>query len=246
MKVFFTILSIVLLASCTTTKNEKSQYYGLPKSKSDLQFLTIKGEIETDSEQFSGSLATVFDIAGKDSLRLELFGPFGFQVAKLYSNETEFVAFNMFQNIAYKGNPKKNSLEAVFDINLEFSDLMSFARSEIPGDPLSFKFEEVLENGNKLFKSKQKKGFVEFVILDNSKNIIQYQQLDSDGNTSLNVFFNNYSIWQDYSFAEEVIIKFGEMESVVKITNEEFLFPDKFDRLSFDLPKETEVQSIGK
>lgn len=247
MQRIFTISILIILASCSSVKTEKKNAYkGLPKQKVGLKNLTVKATISPDTPDFSGSLSSKFDIAGKDSLKMQVFAPFGIEVARIFSSEDFFLVYNVFEGNAFKGKPTPETLEKFAQIKLSFRDFISFTRSEVPGDPNSYRFEKELEGGRSLYRSKQKGDYLEFVTLDPDANVLQYQQMTTDGKVKLNVFFEDYKMWGKYSLAGNVIIKLPDNDMQVEIEVDEYSFPDSFENFSIEIPSEIEIKELDK
>lgn len=237
---------LILISACSSVKTEKRDAFkGNIKNKSNLKNMTIKCSIEPDTPEISGSFSSVFDIAARDSFRLKVYAPFGIEVARIFASEDRFLAYNVFQSMAYSGKSSSSSLEKVANIKIEFEDLISFMRSDVPGDPRSYKFEKDLGDGRSLYRSKQKKNYLEFVTLDPDGNLIQYQQQDSDGNTNLNVFFEDYKKWGEYFLAGEVKIKLPGEESELVIDVDEYEFPESFESFSLDIPSSIKIEELN-
>jgi hypothetical protein len=245
MKRISLILILILIASCSSVKKEKRDAFkGNIKKKTELRNLKIECSIEPDTPDLSGAFNSIFEIAARDSFRLKVYAPFGIEVARILASKNSFLAYNVFQSQAFRGKSSSNSLEKVANIKIEFDDLISFMRSDVPGDPKSYIFEKDLGDGRSLYRSKQKKNYLEFVTLDPDANLIQYQQQDSDGNTSLNVYFEDYKLWGDFTLAGKVTIKLPDQDSELVIDIDEYSFPVKLNDLSLDIPSSIEIQEI--
>ncbi|MDC1067732.1 DUF4292 domain-containing protein [Candidatus Kapabacteria bacterium] len=246
LRIVFLLLMLITISCKTVIENEQKAYKGLLTKHEKLKFMKIEGEIKPNTPQYSGSLSSLIEVAGRDSIKMQVYGPFGIEVARIFSSKENFIAYNVLGGEAFKGKPSPDALAKAININLNFDDLISFTRSEIPGNPNTYKYEKELDGGLSLYRSKQKKNFVEFATLNPNGDLAQYQQINSDGETLINVFFNDYQLQGDYNLAKEVVIKLPNNESEITIISDKYTFPEGIDDMSISIPSKIQIRELNK
>src|SRR5690606_30233675 len=105
-KILIIILISFVAFSCKTTKKITEQFDEtklLPFYNKDLTSLKIEGNMDVNMPDNEASASMEVNILKLDELKMNIFGPFGIEVAQMYSNQDKFVFFNMFKGEAYQG-----------------------------------------------------------------------------------------------------------------------------------------------
>lgn len=245
-------LFFVLISSCSTSiNNSKNSGKQLDtkltqlKRKDDIDKIKISSDVSVEGPQGNLSFSSSINLAKKDSASFTFYGPFGIQAGKLYINTEKFKMYNMFKNELITGTPSKENLNKVAQINLNYSDLFHFLRSEIPGNIEKYYIVDDYKNEkNYLFKNASEKTFVEFILIDKTTgNIQQYQQKNAQGEMLLNAFFDEYKEINKKQFAQKITIKFPLNNSSVIFQFSDFELVQKFEN-SFDFQTPSSVEKI--
>jgi outer membrane biogenesis lipoprotein LolB len=59
-----------------------------------------------------------------DSIYLEIYGPFGIDLAQALVTNNKFQFFDAMHNTLYKGNTNSDVLQKIFKVNMSFNDLL--------------------------------------------------------------------------------------------------------------------------
>jgi len=81
--------------------------YRLQRNTNVLQSFTAEGMITVTTPTMNQSAG--FDLAtrGADSVRMNVYGPFGITVGSAFFTKAEFIAYNALNNTVYRGSPER-------------------------------------------------------------------------------------------------------------------------------------------
>jgi|GEM_PF-1875817 len=74
-------------------------------------------------------------VRGRDSLRINLVGPFGVPVGALSATPDAFVFLNAQEGEAVEGRPSRENFAKLLMIDLEYDEMLSMLRGELPRFP---------------------------------------------------------------------------------------------------------------
>lgn len=134
------ILAAALLAAgCSTPRQAASAgdaesqevLARLRQSYATTPNLSVNGDLKVSG-------ATVwFDalVRGRDSLKITLIGPFGVPVGALSATPDAFLFLDAQQGDAYEGRPDRESFGKLLMMELEYEEMISMLRGELPRFP---------------------------------------------------------------------------------------------------------------
>jgi len=105
----------------------------LEKSYASTPMLSLSGDMK-----IAGAGVTVwYDalVRGRDSLKINLVGPFGIPVGALSATPSEFLFFNAQEGEAIEGVPDRETFGKLMMLDLEFDEMASMLRGELPRIP---------------------------------------------------------------------------------------------------------------
>lgn len=82
------------------------------------------GSLEVSSSEFNGSVDFKTVLLKPDSLYVELYGPFGIDLAQILITGRNYSFYDIMHNTLYRGRTDSNVLKKVFKIDLSFNDIM--------------------------------------------------------------------------------------------------------------------------
>jgi Domain of unknown function (DUF4292) len=114
----------------------------LRASYASTPMLTLNGDMK-----IAGAGITVWYDAlmrGRDSLRINLVGPFGVPVGSLSATPAEFLFFNAQEGEAIEGAPDRETFGKLMQLNMDYDEMASMLRGELPRIPAAgtYKAEE--------------------------------------------------------------------------------------------------------
>lgn len=82
------------------------------------------GVINVESPKLDAKASFEVYLKKPDSLKFEIYGPFGITLAQAIVSGSEFMFYNVMENVVYKGRNGNNILKKIFHIDLSFSELV--------------------------------------------------------------------------------------------------------------------------
>jgi len=243
MKIIFSFFFIlVFIYSCSMFKTEK--VVKIPKiifSNDRIINLEIKADLNIEMPEMNNSVNSTISLIEKDSLLMNIYGPFGIQIAKLFSSNKEFVFYNMFQNQIISGTPSKENFLKATNLNLSFDELIHLIRNEVPGKNENFQYYKNDENSNEIYKNKLDNNKI-FVTYDNKyKKLIKYEQKDNLDNKLLSINYKDYSPYNNFLLPNTIEIIFEKLSGKLTINVEEYKINGEINSINFDKPTSAKI-----
>ena len=241
-RIYVLLMSFAIaLSSCATVKDKDDSEYGVKKFRNEaLKTIISKGEISTS---FANGMSAgyTFKIAATDSIsasfRLMLGGV---MLGKLYSRPDYFKFYNVMENILFEGIPKADNLSRAIIIPISYEKFIRFLRCESPSPGENYKkVDRELKEGGILYRNDIKDGFVEYIVLNpENKTIQQYQLKNKDGETILNVKYEDYENVEGFYLANIIKFHFPEQNGNATIKVSDYKVNGSFTKpFDFTIPE---------
>jgi hypothetical protein len=246
-KIAIVILLLATIVGCKTiesSENQKKTYELLKQSNNNNVF--IRARIKPSFPDMNQSFTANITIHGLDSMSVQVFGPFGISIGRLYSDKDEFIFYNTFENNIVKGTPSSDNLKKVSGLELNFEDLVRILRLSAPSEINGFNLKEDLDKDGKLLFYKNE-SYPEFILFSSiSSQILQYQRKNLNNENLMNI---NFSQFQDFEIGKkpsETIIELPQSNGSITINISEYKQDDTGERLSFPYPDNIKVVNLDK
>ncbi|MGE5399931.1 MAG: DUF4292 domain-containing protein [Ignavibacteriales bacterium] len=82
------------------------------------------GSIDINTSEINTSASFKVTLMKPDSVYLEVYGPFGIELAQALVTSNYFTFYDAMHNTVYKGHNDNNILKKIFKVDLSFNDLM--------------------------------------------------------------------------------------------------------------------------
>lgn len=243
--IFF--ISIILLAGCKSLDKDKSPKLieSFVKQQTN-DNIFIRARIKPDFPDMNQSFTANININALDSVSVQVFGPFGISIGRLYADRDKFIFFNTFENSLYKGTPKAENLKKVSGLDMNFNDLIKILRLAVPADLSKFRLDDSYRNDGKLLFSNISE-IPEFILYSTvTGNIIQYQRKDAANQEKMTVFYEKYQDFDIGKKPSKAIIKLPESNGKITIDINEYKLDDSGENLSFSYPENIKVVNLDK
>lgn len=177
-------------------------------------------------------------MGGRDSLSMEITGPFGISVARLFADKQYFLFHDMLQGRAIEGSPTQEQLSEVTFMPLSFDDYASLLRAEPPGDPLSFSLVESYSDSTKLlFKRNTTAKATEFILCSKFNGTIkEYQRKNADGTVELAMIYDKYTQIEGIDMPGIVTLSSPARGLQLTVTTESLKINGTLSTMRFQLP----------
>lgn len=181
-----------------------------------ITYLEIDGSLDVDSPQLSSSADFVCSILRHDSVSVNIKGPFGIQVGKMFSSPEHFVFFNTLENVVYEGAPTSSAFSASFQSPLNYNELTSFMRYELPFPSEEFSFSKALPTGQNLFSRKLNDSLLDFAVFESGDSTLAtYQRKRKDGAIVFNAVFEKPTTIAGTQMSKKMTFAFPDQKTSV-------------------------------
>lgn len=233
------ILSLFILVSCSsvkeTSKNKDSeQTLKLNIDNSFVKNLELEGDFHIKANFGEYNFAGEIKIDSSYKISIDLFGPFGIQLAKIYSDTNKFIAHNIFENTIYTGSPTEENIYKATGIYLSVKDLIKIIKSELMFPSSEYIKDNLYEQGN-LFKRVDKRKFADYALINEQQLLQEYQRKDQNNATMFRILIDDYLIDSNYKIAKSINIvisnkdfNFKFLATSIKV-NKDASLPNKFN-----------------
>ena len=147
---FSLLLLVLAFAGCTAPRRVTGGEVDhdpvlrmLEASYASTQDLTVEGNLK-----ISGVPVTVwFDafVRSRDSMKIVLTGPFGMSVGAMSATPEYFLFFNPELGEAVEGRPDRQTFQQLILIGLDYNEMISLLRGEIPRVPAAGEYTAAVE-----------------------------------------------------------------------------------------------------
>lgn len=161
-----------------------------------LRYMKVEAEMSITVNETTNGANCLMQMAGRDSLAMEISGPFGISVARLFSSSQFFLFHDILQGRAIQGKPTRATLSEVTFLPLSFEDYASLFRAEPPGDISNFSHVESYSDSVKLLLKRTIDPTATEYLLCNKRDgtIKEYQRKNKEGIIELSMVYDQYSI----------------------------------------------------
>jgi hypothetical protein len=172
-------------------------------AKADLNVMVVSGKMDAALESKSYNFSYKMVIGHNDSLEMEVIGPFGVSMGKLFADEKNFTFLNSFENRIYKGKSSQENFKRAFRIMISIKELIALLRNSLPYQQYEYLLSEASEQGN-LYKYVAPSGeFADFLFV-NHNGMTKFQRKETGNILSMNADMSNFEIIEGFSFAKTI------------------------------------------
>ncbi len=238
LKFYFPIIFITLV-SCSSIKNNDNR-----NNKDNSSILVINNnyinKLEFDANFYVKSSFGEFNLNGDvriendNKISVDLFGPFGINVAKIYSDTSQLIVYSIFENIVYTGKPTEDNIFKATGMYLSVNNLIRAMRSELLFPSNEYQKDAILDKGT-LYKRIDNRKFADYALVNDLNSIKEYQRKGSENTTMVRIFMDDYIVNKDYKIAKSLNINLPNNDFIIKYlsdnikVNNEAKLPQKFN-----------------
>ena len=192
----FTIFPCIVFSQSSIDDSQTMLSKQAMMRNAQLKFMKVEAELSITINENTNSADCLMKMAGRDSLSMEVSGPFGISVARLYSNSKFFLFHDMLQGRAIEGKPTRETLSEVTFLPLSFEDYASLFRAEPPGNIQLFTpVESYSDSVKSLYKRVIDPSATEFLLCNKVDGTIrEYQRKNKEGILELSMVYDKYTI----------------------------------------------------
>lgn len=244
-KIILIISLIALFVSCKTVEKPKEiiKIDNLVKQNFS-ENVFIRTKIKPEFPEMSQSFTANININGLDSIGVNIYGPFGISIGRLFATKDEFIFFNTFENSIYKGKPNAENLKKVTGLDLDYLDLIKILRLSVPAKLDEFRLDSSYSSeGKMLFKRIHT--FPEFILYSGSiGKITQYQRKNSSNENTMTIAYKDFKSFEIGEKPAELLVSLPHANGQIKLNIDEYKIENTKDRLSFSYPSNIKVVNL--
>jgi hypothetical protein len=183
--------------------------------------LTVEGNLK-----ISGVPATVwFDayVKSRDSMKIILTGPFSIPVGAMSATSSSFVFFNPDAGEALDGRPDRETFQKLMLVALDYNEMISLLRGEIPHIPAASEYTAAAEDGDIRFVIDSLGLREEFVVDPDLPAITSYRRSRVRPDTTLvelDITYQNFTTVGDRRFPRNVVVDVADGTQRIRVTVE--------------------------
>lgn len=251
--ILLSLLASLIASACagarvTTADSEEAVKLleRLKASYSSTPSLTIVGTMK-----ISGVPATVwFDALARarDSLKIGLTGPFSIPVGAMAATPETFLFFNAQEGMAYEGRPDRETFAKLMMIDLDYEQMVSMIRGELPHIPEAGEFQAELIDGNMRYTMVQGDVRESFTIDPSNLAALDFRRWRSSGEADvmeLSMRFSDYIRVGGRTLPRKGIIEINNAQQKVTVdVDKAYDFIESERSMVVDLPPGTPRKRI--
>ncbi|MEO5928307.1 MAG: DUF4292 domain-containing protein [Candidatus Kapaibacterium sp.] len=134
--------------------------------------LMLKGNLTTSE----APIAIIFEalIRSRDSLRIDLVGPFAVPLGSLSSTPDQFTFFSVEEGVAIDGAPNRETFGKMLMIDMDYNEMVSMLRGEIPRFPAPGSYRAEWRGDDVTFIAKTAGGEDRFTVDTTDMTVLNY------------------------------------------------------------------------
>lgn len=156
--------------------------------------LSVNGDLKVSG-------ATVwFDaiMRGRDSMKINLIGPFGVPLGAMSATEEQFIFLNAQEGVALEGRPDRETFGKLLMINLEYGEMISMLRGELPRFPAPGSYTASLDDDVMHYEVKNGETLERFSVDADDATLLKYSRSLVAGDAASEEFSITY---RDYNLS---------------------------------------------
>jgi outer membrane lipoprotein-sorting protein len=203
------------------------------------------GTIEINTPEVNTTANFKITMQRPDSVYLEVYGPFGIELAQALVTSNDFSFYDAMHNTLYKGNSNSDILRKIFKVDMSFSDLTDAfigavnLTPKLTQNPSNYEIvydKYVLTYIDSLTTAKTK-----YTVDIRDLVVTNYQLLGSDESLRLDGSYSKFKLVNGIPVPFLTEIKNNSQKQNIKIEYRKVDVNKKNSRITFEIPEDAEV-----
>ncbi|HEX2868825.1 MAG TPA: DUF4292 domain-containing protein [Ignavibacteriales bacterium] len=203
------------------------------------------GTIDINTPDVNTTASFKVTMQRPDSVYLEVYGPFGIELAQALVTSNNFSFYDAMHNTLYKGNSNSNILRKIFKVDMSFSDLTdAFVGAvnltpKLTEEPSNYEIvydKYVLTYNDSLTQAKTK-----YTVDIRDLVVTNYQLTGSNGQLILEGNYSKFKIVNGIPVPFVTEIKNNSENQHLKIEYHKVDVNKRNSKITFDIPEDAEV-----
>lgn len=204
------------------------------------QLIEAKGKINFALPNLNFTAQFEAKIVGEDSAVLSIYGPMGVLLARAFSNNEQFIYYDVLNNWAVVGTPTREKIFEASRVPLSFVDFVRLFKGKLIHSLDSMKNTK-MDDGRILYSCRIG-NFFDFFLADKDLKLLQFQKKNAEDKIVLNVSYTDYFVNDTLLFPKKYVLQIEERKGSVSLETEKLSFDIDLTRpFSFAVPKSVEI-----
>ena len=206
------------------------------------------GTIKITTSEMNNTASFRVIILKPDSIYINIYGPFGIDLASALVTSDNFIFYDDIHNVVYKGKSDNEILKKIFKIDITFGELEDmFAgsvnlTSELSREPDNYEiaYDKYILTYTQQGSERKSRYFIDIRELS----IINYQLLDPSGNVLVEGDFSKFKIIDELSIPYAIRIHNKEEDQMVNIDYRKIEINKSSIKIHLEIPEDAEVVQL--
>lgn len=254
---FLTALTLAaLLAGCGASKEISNERILSPErlitkleaNRRKVRTFSAAGTINIKNGNSTIESSIEVNIKKPDSVRVDVYGPFGIELAQILITRDNFLFYDAINKKAYKGKTDEAAIQKALKIDLPFDMLIdAFTGGVDLSDKLRTEPDDYVFNENYSYVKyiDSTSGTInEYEINTKNFTVNKIKIGKSDKRSIVEATYDNYKEFENISVPLTVSMKFPENNQSLQINYKKVSINDSSSNILFELPSDTKYEEL--
>ncbi|MGK9367476.1 DUF4292 domain-containing protein [Melioribacter sp. Ez-97] len=254
---FLTALTLAaLLAGCGASKEISNERILSPErlitkleaNRRKVRTFSAAGTINIKNGNSTIESSIEVNIKKPDSVRVDVYGPFGIELAQILITRDNFLFYDAINKKAYKGKTDEAAIQKALKIDLPFDMLIdAFTGGVDLSDKLRTEPDDYVFNENYSYVKyiDSTSGTInEYEINTKNFTVNKIKIGKSDKRSIVEATYDNYKEFENISVPLTVSMKFPENNQSLQINYKKVSINDSSSNILFELPPDTKYEEL--
>lgn len=229
------ILPLLIVVACSSVPQQKSHEISDLKAleKPNLNNLSLSGKISSLVDGRSYNFSYNMILGHKDSIEIDVIGPFGLSLGKLFADNSNFIFLNTFESKVFKGSSTPENFRRAFNLMFSVKEFLAVIKNTLPYPTSEYIFINENSDGQIFSRVTSTGDFADFVVLSNS-GLSRFQRKEKGNVLTMDAQMEDFTNIDSYVFPKKVNWSFPTANTSMKMTidklniNPSGVFPKHF------------------
>ncbi len=229
------VIPLLLFAACSSVRQHKSHDISDLQAldKDDLVNLSLSGKMSSIVDGRSYNFSYNMILGHMDSIEIDVIGPFGLSLGKLFADNSSFIFLNTFESKVFKGSSTPDNFRRAFNLMFSVKELLAVIKNTLPYPTDEYAFVDENSNGRIYSRVSNTGEFADFIILSNS-GLSRFQRKEKGNVLTMDAQMTDFTKFDSYVLPTKVNWSFPTANTSMNMTidrlniNPSGVFPKQF------------------
>lgn len=200
------------------------------------------GTIYVESPSFSNSADFRLAIKKRDSLSINITGPFGLAIASGLATKDQLIYINELTSQVLFAKPSKKNIKKVFRVDLSFEELLDILTGNVLIDTHQISKQQVRVEEDQYLITNEKDQFIHKYWIDiRELAVSKYHIYNRRGNLLLDLRFNNFTQQKGIVYPQFIYFESAERNEKIKVSYSKVKVNEPNLDLNIYIPEDAEI-----